>query len=387
MRGLDLSTDRDSRIMKRALELARLAEGRTSPNPMVGAVVVRDGQIVGEGYHRKAGCRHAEIEALRAAGEKAKRATIYVTLEPCCRQGRTPPCTDALIEAGVAEVVYAVRDPNPKIDGRGQARLESAGIRVRTGVCSHEAEKLIRPFHKFSTRGLPFVTVKFAMTLDGKIATRTGHSRWISSPESRRYTHKLRNLTDVIMVGAGTVIIDDPRLTTRIEGEERHHPLRIVVDSRGRANIDAQIFSASLPGQSVLATTDKTSVAHCAELEGKGVAIWRLTSDSNERVDLLALLRRVAAEEMLTVLVEGGSGLLGSFFEQHLVDRALVSVAPKVIGGFDAPSPVGGFGVSVLGEALEFHELETEMLGADVWIRAEKPRRSANGDSGRRADD
>ena len=364
--------------MNRAFAMARMAAGRTSPNPVVGAVVVRAGRIIGEGYHRSAGQAHAEIEALGAVGDRAKGATIYVTLEPCCRFGRTPPCTDALIEAGVSEVVYSVRDPNPNIDGRGHARLTAAGIRVRAGICSREGAALIRPFSKYSTQGLPFVTAKFAMSLDGKIATRTGHSRWISSPESRRYAHELRNLSDAIVVGAGTVVIDDPRLTTRIEDLEVRHPLRIVVDSRGRAPVEAQIFSADLPGKTALATTEKAPPNHCDKLESRGVEIWRLATDPNGQVDLRSLLERVALEEMLTVLVEGGSGLLGSFFECELVDQALVSVAPKVIGGVDALSPVGGLGIAVMGEATEFSETSIEVLGGDVWIRADKPRRAVH---------
>ena len=344
---------------------------------MVGAVIVREGRIIGEGYHRGAGRAHAEIEALGSLGDEARGATIYVTLEPCCRHGRTPPCTDALIKAGVNEVVYSVRDPNPKVDGRGHAQLEAAGISVRAGICAKAGEELIRPFYKYSTEGLPFVTTKFAMSLDGKIATRTGHSRWISSPESRRYAHELRNLSDAILVGAGTVVIDDPRLTTRLEGVEVLHPLRIVVDSRGRTPVEAQIFSSDLSGKTVLATTERAPAKYCDELENQGVDIWRLSANGNGQVDLRSLLERVVLKEMLTVLVEGGSGLLGSFFDCELVDQALVSVAPKVIGGVDALSPVGGFGVAVMGEATEFSETNIELHGVDVWIRADKPRRTA----------
>jgi diaminohydroxyphosphoribosylaminopyrimidine deaminase/5-amino-6-(5-phosphoribosylamino)uracil reductase len=363
--------------MNRAIALARRAEGQTSPNPMVGAVVVADGEIVGEGYHRKAGRAHAEIEALEAAGGRAKGATVYVSLEPCCVQGRTPPCTDALIQAGVASLAYAVRDPNPKVNGQGHRQLEEAGIDVRPGVCREEGVRLIQAFSKMTREGLPWVTAKFAMSLDGKIATRTGHSRWISSEESRRFSHELRQISDVIAVGAGTVTLDNPRLTTRLDISNPSHPLRVVVDSRGRAPIESEIFSSSLPGQTVLATTQRVDSGYVKQLESQGVEVWKLSTDLNGRVDLVAMLRKIVDEEMLTVLVEGGSGLLGSFFERDLVDRAMVSVAPKIIGGVDAPSPVGGLGIPVMGDALLFGEMDVEARGVDLWIRAEKPAREA----------
>ncbi len=364
--------------MNRAIELARRAEGQTSPNPMVGAVVVKDGDIIGEGFHRRAGHHHAEIEALDQAGDRAKGATIYVTLEPCCVYGRTPPCTDALIKAEIGKVVYGVRDPNPEVDGRGHLALEQAGIEVCQGVCEQEAEQLIRAFAKVTREGLPLVTAKFAMSLDGKIATRTGHSRWISCQESRRFAHQLRHVSDAIVVGAGTVTIDNPRLTTRLEVAEPNHPLRVVIDSRGRCPIESEVFSASLAGETVLASTNQIDRRFAETIGDQGVSVWRLPQDNQGRVDIAAMLKRLGEEGCLTVLVEGGSGLLGSFFERGLVDRALVAVAPKIIGGVDAPGPVGGLGIEIMRDALEFGETEIESHGVDLWIRAEQPRRAVS---------
>ena len=364
--------------MTRAFSLARRAEGHTSPNPMVGAVLVRDGQIVGEGYHRQAGRAHAEIEALAIAAERSRGATLYVTLEPCCVQGRTPPCTEALIAAGVKRVVFAVRDPNPDVDGRGRSSLENAGIEVREGICREEGERMIRPFAKRVLEGMPWVTVKYAMTLDGKIATRTGHSRWISSEESRRFAHQLRQVSDAIVVGAGTVVADDPLLTSRVDEVEPNHPLRVVVDSRGRTPCESRIFARDLPGRTVLATTNRIDRSQADRLEQQGVEVWRLTHDDNGRVDLSALLREITDQDCLTVLVEGGSGLLGSFFERDLVDQVWVALAPKVIGGVEAPSPVGGLGVGVMADAIEFTHIELESRGPDIWVRAETPVRTSS---------
>jgi len=371
------------RLMQRALDLARRAEGRTSPNPLVGAIIARDGQIVGEGYHRRAGLPHAEIEALRMAGEAARGATLYVTLEPCAHYGRTPPCTDAIIAAGIVEVYYAVQDPNPLVSGQGHARLEASGITVHRGLCEAAARKLNRPFFKYVATGKPYVTAKFAMSLDGKIATRTGDSRWISSAASRQQVHSLRNVTDAILVGAGTVLADDPALTTRLPPDHDdvpHHPLRIVADSRGRVPLSARVFDPELPGQTVLATTKATSVAHCRALEARGVEVWTLPSDDHGRVALPALLDRIGRCGLLTLLVEGGSTILGTCFAEHLVDRVWLFLAPIIIGGQTAPGPVGGQGVATLAQAIRVWEMRVAMMeshlaavqtGDDVWIQAD----------------
>ncbi len=385
--------------MRRALALARLAEGCTSPNPTVGAVIVKDGCVVGEGYHHRAGEPHAEIEALRAAGDCARGATMYVTLEPCAHYGRTPPCTNALIVAGIDEVYYAISDPNPRVNGKGRAQLEAAGVVVHRGPCEDEARELNRPFFKHVSTGRPLVTAKFAMSLDGKIATRTGDSRWITNKASRQRAHELRNVTDAIIVGAGTVLADDPRLTTRLpplslqrrgsRGEspaDVRHPLRIVADSRGRVPLSACVFDPALPGQTVLATTAAASPAHRAELVARGVEVWTLPADAQERVGLPALLDEIGRRGMLTLLVEGGSELLGAFLAEKLVDRAWVFIAPLIIGGRDAPGPVGGLGIETLAQAIRLCRLQVEMLdnnpsaesprllaqaGQDLWIQAD----------------
>jgi diaminohydroxyphosphoribosylaminopyrimidine deaminase/5-amino-6-(5-phosphoribosylamino)uracil reductase len=378
--------------MRRAFALARRAEGRTSPNPMVGAVIVKDGRVVGEGYHRRAGEPHAELEALRDAGGSARGATMYVTLEPCGHYGRTPPCVDAIVAAGVAEVYYAVVDPNPLVNGKAHAQLEAAGIAAHCGLLEDEARELNRPFFKHVTTGRPLVTAKFAMSLDGRIATRAGDSRWISNEASRQRTHELRNVTDAILIGAGTALADNPRLTTRLsplyarEGPaDVRHPLRIVADSRGRSPLLAGVFDPALPGKTVLATTAAAPGAYCAELTARGVEVWTLPADENGRVSLPALLDEVGRHGMLTLLVEGGSDLLGAFFAESLVDRVWAFIAPLVIGGRDAPGPVGGSGIEALSQAIRLRQLQVEMIDAgasagqtapqaqarqDLWIRA-----------------
>jgi diaminohydroxyphosphoribosylaminopyrimidine deaminase / 5-amino-6-(5-phosphoribosylamino)uracil reductase len=383
--------------MRRAFALARQAEGRTSPNPMVGAVIVKDGRIVGEGYHRRAGERHAEAEALGDAGDSARGAAIYVTLEPCAHYGRTPPCADAIIAAGVVQVYYAVGDPNPRVNGKAHARLEAAGVVVHRGPCEDEARELNRPFFKHVMTGRPFVTAKFAMSLDGTIATRAGESRWISNEAARRRSHELRNITDAILVGAGTTFADDPQLTTRLSplslqregapGEglaDVRHPLRIVADSRGRVPLLARVFDPALPGRTVLATTAAAPAAHCAELAARGVEVWTLPAAGDGRVSLPALLGEIGRRGMLTLLVEGGSELLGAFFDEKLVDRVWAFIAPIVIGGRNAPGPVGGLGIEALARAIRMRSLQVEMLDAnssaeepapqarqDLWIQAD----------------
>ena len=361
----------NQKIMQQALALARQAEGRVSPNPMVGAVLVKSGEIVGTGYHHQAGKPHAEIEALRAAGEAARGATLYVNLEPCSHHGRTPPCTQALIEAGIAEVYYAVKDPNPFVNGRGHIQLEAAGIVVHQGLCEEYALELNHPFYKYINTGTPFVTAKFATSLDGKIATRTGDSKWISSEASRQQVHQLRNITDAILVGVGTVLADDPQLTTRIEGSDIHHPMRFIADSHGRAPLSSSLFNPTLPGQTVLVTTNAVDPTHCEKLEKLGVAVWKLPADKFGRVSLPALLNRIGQHGMLTLLVEGGSVLLGAFFTERLVDRVWTFIAPLIIGGQDAPGPLGGQGVEMINQAHRLENISTQILDGDIWVQGD----------------
>ena len=354
-----------SLYMERALALARDAVGSTSPNPAVGAVVVRDGEVVGEGHTQPAGQAHAEVVALRRAGARARDATLFVTLEPCSHHGRTPPCTDAIIEAGVATVYASVIDPNPKVGGRGMARLREAGVSVEVGDGRDEAVELIAPHAKFIRTGTPLVTAKFAMSLDGKIATRTGDSKWITSAESRRYVHEMRARSDAIMVGIGTALADDPQLTARdADGVPLpSQPLRVIVDSSGRLPSDAALLSQ--PGDTLVAMAREDAGAR-ARLEAAGALVFAAGGD--DRVNLGALLSELGRREITSVFVEGGGALLGSLFDEGLVDRVVGFVAPVIIGGAGALSPVGGSGAARMADVVRLSGARVERIGEDVVV-------------------
>ena len=352
--------------MRRALVLARAAVGSTSPNPPVGAVVVRGGRIVGEGHSQPAGEDHAEKVALRQAGELARGSTLYVTLEPCSHHGRTPPCTDAIIASGVSEVCASVVDPNPQVSGKGLEQLQQAGILATLGEGREDAEELIAPHTKFITTGTPLVTAKFAMSLDGKIATRTGDSKWITSEESRRYVHTLRAQSDAIMAGIGTVLADDPQLTARdADGAPLpRQPLRVVVDSKGRLPADAALLSQ--PGQTLVFVSDEAA-ARQSGLESPR-SEWVVASGDDGRVDLRAVLSELGRRQITSLLVEGGGTLLGSLFDDGLVDRVIGFIAPVIVGGSAAPSPVSGAGVGRISDALRLHGVRVERFGDDVAV-------------------
>ncbi len=335
---------------------------------MVGAVLVRDGEVVGEGYHQRAGTPHAEVHALRAAGERARGATLYVNLEPCAHYGRTPPCVEALIAAGVAEVHIAMLDPNPLVNGKGRARLEAAGIRTVLGECAEEAAELNEAFVTWVMRGRPFVIAKYAASLDGKIATRTGDSRWITGEQARLRVHEWRDAVDAVAVGANTVLLDDPLLTTRLPDREVRHPLRIVVDSRGRVPLSARCFDPALPGRTVVAATAAFPAEKRAALAERGIEVLILPADGEGLVHLGALLAELGRREVTSLLVEGGGTLLGAFFRARLVDRVLAFLAPIVIGGRDAPGPVEGEGVERLSEAPRLERVRVERLGEDILL-------------------
>jgi len=355
--------------MQRALALARQALGNTSPNPAVGAVIVRDGVIVGEGQTQPAGSWHAEIMALRQAGEAAQGATMYVSLEPCCHYGRTPPCTQAVIAAGITEVQLATLDPNPTVSGRGRAELEAAGIKTHIGEREEEARELNEAYFKFITTRLPFVTAKFAMSLDGKIATKTGDSKWITGEEARRYAHSLRRISDAIIVGVNTIIADDPQLTAREDTEASVHanrqPWRVIVDSRGRTPPSARIFQ--MPGKTLIAVTTTIEPTKERGLQEAGAEVLKLPA-SDGRVDLGELLRALGQREMTSVLVEGGGTLLGSLFDRGFVDKVYAFIAPLIIGGERAITAVEGRGVSKMAEALRLRRLKVEKLADDIMI-------------------
>lgn len=356
-------------FMQRALTLARRAEGYTSPNPAVGAVVVKEGQIVGEGYHRRAGAPHAEVEALQAAGELAQGATLYVTLEPCNHHGRTPPCTEAIIEANIAQVFYATGDPNPHVGGNGRRRLVEAGLAVHQGPCATEAQYLNRFFFHYTRTGRPYVIAKFAASLDGKIATRTGHSQWITGEVARQKGHTLRHQVDAILVGAGTAIADNPRLTTRLPRPDVRHPRRVLLDSRGRVPPEARLFQADLPGQTIVATTEAIPLARQVNLKKQGVEPLILPATPAGRVDIDALLDKLGQRQIISLLVEGGGQVLGVFFERGLVNEVWAFVAPLIIGGQDAPGPVGGAGFATLAQACRLQSPTIETVGCDFLIR------------------
>ena len=352
--------------MERALALACEVLGTVSPNPAVGAVVVKDGDVVGEGATQRPGGDHAEVVALRQADARAKGATLYTTLEPCNHQGRTPPCTDAIIDSGVVEVRAAVTDPNPQVVGGGLKRLQEAGIETHRGECEADARRVLEGYLHYVQTGLPFVTVKFAMSLDGKIATHTGESKWISGPESRRFVHQLRGQSDAIVTGINTVLADDPRLTARDGDDEPldHQPLRVVVDSRGRLPRSAAMLAE--PGRTLVAIAHPDDGAIGA-LNGAGAEVLSVAGH-NGGVDLAEVMSTLGKQGAMTALVEAGGELIGSLFDDKQVSKVVAFVSPTIIGGQGAPSPVGGLGAESLAEALHLSDVEVRRFGPDVAI-------------------
>ncbi|MGQ9571682.1 MAG: bifunctional diaminohydroxyphosphoribosylaminopyrimidine deaminase/5-amino-6-(5-phosphoribosylamino)uracil reductase RibD [Dehalococcoidia bacterium] len=359
--------------MQRALALARQALGRVSPNPAVGAVLVREGQIVGEGFTRPPGGPHAEIVALEQAGQAARGSTLYISLEPCCHQGRTPPCTQAIIAAGVAEVHIPILDPDRNVNGRGRDALAAAGIAVHMGQCAEEARRLNEAYIKHRTTGLPFVIAKFAASLDGRIAAASGDSRWISGPQSRQWAHEQRTMVDAIMVGVNTILVDDPQLTARPGGQEsERQPLRVVADSAGRTPATARVLQG--PGRVLIATSDRSDPSWRRAMQAAGTEVVVLARDG-ESLDLEVLLKTLAERGVLSLLVEGGGVLLGSFFDQGLVDKVQAIIAPLIIGAADAPAAVAGRGAHRLAEAWCLQEMTVERLGDDILITGYPTRR------------
>jgi diaminohydroxyphosphoribosylaminopyrimidine deaminase/5-amino-6-(5-phosphoribosylamino)uracil reductase len=352
--------------MQRALDLASEAPEPTSPNPTVGAVVVADGRIVGEGVTQPPPGPHAEVVALAAAGEAARGGALYVTLEPCAHHGRTPPCTDAIIAAGVAAVHYAMTDPDPQVDGKGHEALEAAGISATAGEGEEEARKILEAFIKHRTTGLPFVVVKFACSLDGRIAAGSGDSRWVSGPEARAWAHDLRTRTDAVLVGSETVLSDDPLLTARPEeGGDVRQPLRVVVDTRGRIPPMAQVLTGS--AATLIATSKGAPAAWRAAVEARGAEVLALPVDE-DHIDLRALLGELGKRGVLTLLVEGGGVIHGSFFDGGFVDKLHAIIAPVIVGAAEAPMAVSGRGAYRMADALRLDEVEVERLGEDIMI-------------------
>lgn len=359
--------------MKRALRLAARGEGRTSPNPMVGAVIVLGDRVVGEGYHREVGGPHAEIWALREAGDKARAATMYVTLEPCAHEGRTPPCVNALIAAGIGRVVAATLDPNPLVNGKGLSALQEAGVETEVGLLEAEARRLNAAYFKHTATGLPLVSLKAAMTLDGKIATASGESRWITGERARRAAHRLRTTHDAVLVGVGTVIADRPRLTVRtVRGRT---PLRVVADSEARTPLDSPVLTADeIPP--IIAITEAAPRGRVDALEKAGAETWVLPSEGGA-VDLRALMQRLGERQVQSVLVEGGGTIAAALLEADLVDRVYFFLAPKLVGGKAAPSPVDGAGVDKLAAAWRVTGMRARRIGEDILISGDIARESS----------
>ncbi|MFZ5632897.1 MAG: bifunctional diaminohydroxyphosphoribosylaminopyrimidine deaminase/5-amino-6-(5-phosphoribosylamino)uracil reductase RibD [Bacillota bacterium] len=356
----------DAEYMKMALELAATAMGRTSPNPMVGAVVVRDGEVVGRGFHARAGTPHAEVVALQHAGDRARGATLYVTLEPCCHHGRTGPCTEAVIEAGVRRVVAAMTDPNPLVAGKGLARLKTAGLTVDTGVMEEEARRLNEVFIKYITTGQPFVVLKAAISLDGKIATRAGDSRWITGPRAREYGHRLRDRYDAILVGVNTVLADDPSLTTRLPAGGRD-AVRLVLDSLARTPPEARVINSSREAPAVIVTTGAAPRERVRRLKEAGAQVIAVPAREG-RVDMPALMRELAGREITSVLIEGGGQVHASAIAAGIVDKVVWFIAPKLIGGREAPGPLGGEGPERLAEATLLDLVSVSRIGNDILV-------------------
>jgi len=355
--------------MKQALSLAELALGQVSPNPAVGALIVKDSEVVGQGYTQPPGSSHAEMVALEQAGKEARGSTMYVTMEPCCHYSRTPPCSSAIVAAGIIEVHMAMLDPNPLVSGRGRDELETAGIKTFVGEHKQEAKDINETYIKFITTGIPFITVKYAMSLDGKIATHSGDSKWISSDKARHYAHNLRYTSDAIIVGINTVLADDPHLTARCcggrGGTVKEQPLRVIVDGKGRTPLTAHIFNE--PGETLLALGRPIKPGEAEAFAQSGAELLEL-SLTEGYVDLEKLLKALGERKITSILVEGGSILLGSMFDQGLVDKVVVFVAPIIIGGKEAKTAVAGTGVDKVIDSFRLKRVSVKRFGQDIMV-------------------
>jgi diaminohydroxyphosphoribosylaminopyrimidine deaminase/5-amino-6-(5-phosphoribosylamino)uracil reductase len=360
----------DSRYMAEALSLAQRAAGRTSPNPLVGAVLVADGQIVGRGFHAKAGEAHAEIFALHEAGGRARGATLYVTLEPCNHAGRTGPCTEALIAAGVRRVVVATVDPDSQVNGKGLARLREANIPVDVGVLKDDARRVNEFYIKHRRTGLPFVALKWAMSLDGKIATHRRAATPITGEDARRYVYDLRNIYDAVLVGVQTVLADDPQLTCRLRADclpAPRNPLRIVVDSRLRIPLTAHVVTGVSEAPTLIATTAAAPPERIEAMRRAGVEVL-IQDRASERVDMRVLMQELGRRGLLSVLIEGGGTVNASVLEAGLVDKVIALIAPRLIGGAEAPTPIDGSGPAGGGRLRDLRDVRITPLGNDIAI-------------------
>jgi diaminohydroxyphosphoribosylaminopyrimidine deaminase/5-amino-6-(5-phosphoribosylamino)uracil reductase len=364
--------------MRLAIACAHTVEGRTSPRPPVGAVVIREGVVVGQGATSPPYGPHAEVHALKQAGPAAAGADLYVTLEPCCVTIHTPPCTKAIIEAGIRRVIIGSLDPNPLVCEQGIAQLCEAGIEVLTGIVSQETDEIVRPFNTFVKLHRPYVTAKWAMTLDGKIATRTSDARWISGPDSRAWVHNLRDRVDAIMIGSGTAHADNPQLTVRLTPEQREYeriprkgPWRVVLSTRGQLGEHLSLLQPDLAAHTCIIVGETCPQQHIQRLQERGLSVEQVACNQQGLVDLVAALAALAKRDIMHVLLEGGASLLGSAFDHALIDHVAVFIAPKIIGGAEAPSPLRGLGLARMQDALQLRQMRSRLIGDDLFIEGE----------------
>ena len=359
----------DELHMRRALELAELGAGYVEPNPMVGCVIAQGGTVIGEGWHQRFGDAHAEVNALRHAGDKARGATAYVTLEPCSHHGKTPPCSQALIEAGIARVIIAMADPFPQVAGNGIQQLQEAGIDVSVGLLEAEARQLNAPYLKLLSTGRPWVIAKWAMTLDGRIASHAGSSQWISGKASRAVVHKLRGRVDAVIVGRGTAEADDPQLTARMsDATPARSATRVVFDADAALSPESKLVKSAADIPVIIVASVDASREHVERLESSGCEVLRIKSSSRAQ-QIKVFLNELGARRMTNVLIEGGGQLLGSFFDAGQVDEVHAFIAPKLIGGDAALSPILGLGIADMHDAIQLQHRHIEQLGEDVYIR------------------
>ncbi|MCX8044977.1 MAG: bifunctional diaminohydroxyphosphoribosylaminopyrimidine deaminase/5-amino-6-(5-phosphoribosylamino)uracil reductase RibD [Desulfobacterota bacterium] len=355
-------------FMKLALQLARRGMGWVSPNPLVGAVIVKNNVVIGRGYHERFGGHHAEINALQQAGSEAYGATMYVTLEPCCHYGKTPPCTDAIITSGITRIFVGMVDPNPAVSGRGIQKLRMAGITVETGLLEEQCRLLNEAFIKYITRNVPFVTLKAGLTLDGNIATVTGDSKWITCEHSRRYVHKIRSEVDAVMVGIGTVLADNPRLTARLSEKSVKNPLRVIVDEKLRIPLSSKVLQTKLAQGTLLATSPALAQSRKArQIQATGAQIFSVPLKRG-LIDLKALIKKLGAMGIASLLIEGGSELNASALAAEIVDKIMFFYAPKIIGGRKAIHVVGGKGIRKIAKAITLSNMTIKRIGSDFLV-------------------
>jgi diaminohydroxyphosphoribosylaminopyrimidine deaminase/5-amino-6-(5-phosphoribosylamino)uracil reductase len=348
------------KYMRLTVKLAKKGMGKTSPNPLVGAVVVKNDQIIDRGYHKRFGEPHAEVNALKACKDQAENATLYVNLEPCCHYGKTPPCTDMIIKSGIRKVVCATLDPNPQVNGKGIRILKSAGVEVDLGILEEEAKKLNEIYLKFITTGLPFVILKIAQTMDGRIATKLGDSKWITQEDSRHFVHSLRSWVDAVLVGANTVRKDDPELT--IHDARGENPIRIILDSSGKISSNSKVIKENQNGKTILATTNEKIKNKFEEK----TEIWKIKKSKDGKVDLVQLLRKAGENQISSLLVEGGSQIFTSFLKEKLVDKIYYFLSPKILGkGIDS---FGDLGIKKISESITLRDCEIKRFKNDLLV-------------------